>query len=743
MNTGTCLNSLQLLGWRGDRRRGLVTGTAVALATVFSLACSSTTDKPASDAGSHADVSGDGTALGDGMVCKPGTTAGCQTSSHVKKCAADGSGWVVELCVDDFGNATQCKDPGVCSVCEQGTQRCNPDDALHVQTCNEKGTWDDAKTCDAAAGQICVGGGICQKACDFNAKAKSYAGCSFWAADLDNAFVPGGGQSYFDAANAQYAIVVANTSDKLLSTIEVQNNLGKQLLDSQNVELDYTPLQPGDLRVFNLPPQNVNGTVQSPLPWRVLSTAPVAAYQFNPLENVNVYSNDASLLLPDEVLGKYYIVMSREQSFSVLRGFVTVIATRSGKTKVTITFSDTTIATLPGKITKLDTSVDPPKVVQLDIKSYKSGDAATFELEQWDLLNIETDVVGSDITGTVVQATQAVAVFAGSEAANAPNTNHCNVDACTDAQLAKGDTCGVCAWDSKTPCNNNDQCSQFITCCADHLEMEMFPVKNWGAHYVAVKLKNRGQESDNWRIIAGTDGTKVALVPPQKDPHTGKSINIPVLNAGEWFDFEAGKGAEGGSFEIIAQHQDSSPAPIMVGHFMQSQDAPGPGAQQGDAGTGDPAFLLAIPIEQWRSDYVFLTPNKYAENYVSIAAAVHRSCAPNSPKKGADCATDEECVDAGLPPIAGACGDDVVVTFDGEPIAPDLWQPINKNFKLARLFVQPGVHKVLAQPVKDQSGVPRARTVAVDAYGYDQYVSYGYPAGLDLKDLTLFKEPGE
>lgn len=692
---------------------------------------------------SKKDAAGDTSVLGDGQICVPGTTDGCYSASQVRRCAPDGTGWSFELCVDDFGNATQCKEPGVCAVCEPGTQRCNPNNSLAVQTCEDNGTWSDSKTCDAATGQICVGGGVCQKACDFNAKAKSYAGCSFWAADLDNAFVPGGGQSYFDAANAQYAIVVANTSDKLMSTIEVQNNLGKQTLDSQNNELDYSPLQPGDLRVFNLPPQNVNGTVQAPLPWRVISTAPVAAYQFNPLENVNVYSNDASLLLPDEVLGKYYIVMSREQSFNVLRGFVTVIATRSGKTKVTITFSDTTMETLDGKISKLDTTVNPPKVVETVIKSYKSGEAASFELDQWDLLNIETNKVGSDITGTVVQATQPVAVFAGSEAANAPNTNHCDIGSCSADQLAKGDTCGMCAWDGKTPCHDNGQCQQFITCCADHLEMEMFPVKNWGSHYVAVKLKNRGKESDNWRIIAGTDGTKVALVPPQKDPWTGTSISIPPLNAGQWYDFEAGKGEDGGNFEIVAKHQDGSPAPVMVGHFMQSQDAPGPGAQAADAGTGDPAFLLAIPIEQWRQDYVFLTPNKYAENYMSVAAPVHKSCSLTSAKKGAECATDEECADPGLPAVAGSCADDVVVWFDGEPIAPDLWKPINKNFKLSRLFVQPGVHKVKALAVKDNNGVPQPRAVAVDVYGYDQYVSYGYPAGLDLKDLTLFKEPGE
>ena len=717
------------------------------VASVIAPACSTETvakkaDASATDA-AKSDASKDIPGLLDGQVCLPGSTDGCYTESQVKKCAADGSGYQIVKCTDDFGTLTTCKEPGICAVCVPGNNGCDPNDALRIRTCNEQGQWVKGDLCNASTGQVCVGGGECENACSRNAKAKTYAGCNFWAADLDNAFVPGGARSYFDAANAQYAIVIANASDKLLGDITINNNVGKQLLDSKLDELDYSPLQPGDLRIFNLPPRNIDATTQEPLAWRVTSTAPVAAYQFNPLENVNVYSNDASLLLPDEVLGKYYIVMSREQSFSILRGFVTIVASQGGVTKVTITFGPTTKKTLNGSVKKI---VDG-KVTQTPIKSFVSKEAGSFELQQGEVLNIESDSVGSDLTGTIVQADQRVAVFAGSEAANAPNTNHCNTDLCSDSDVAKGEKCGVCQWDGKTKCNNNEQCGQFIICCADHLEMQQFPVKAWGSHYVGIKLKPRAQESDSWRLLAAKDGTKIALVPPQKDPYTGKPINIPVLDAGEWFEFEAGKGTaggqstDGGVFEIIAKDAEGNPAPIAVGHFMQSQDSPGPGAQGGDAGTGDPAYLLAIPIEQWRSDYVFLTPNKYASNYISIAAPVHRSCSGTAANHGLECATDDQCTGPGGIPVAGQCADDVEVIIDGAPIPPESWKPVSKNYKFTWLAVNPGVHRVAATPVVDQTGAKKPRLVAVDAYGFDQYVSYGYPAGLDLKDLTLFTEP--
>ena len=677
------------------KRRLPHTSAALRLSTLLvllaAIGCGTTTDDGPDGITIDLDATGSGDTAGeisekdtkqvipDGAVCAPGSVEGCASETALKKCAEDGSGFIAEPCFALDGSPTQCKLPGVCGECAPGSKTCDTKDSTLVLNCNAAGEWEPGETCDGEQGKQCFNG-LCAKACEINVKANSYIGCYFWATDLDNAFVPGGKRGYYDAAGAQYAVVVSNPSDKLAANIKIETNQGEVKYDSQANELDLSPLKPGELRVFNLPPRNINGTVKAKLAYKISSSIPITAYQFNPLENVNVFSNDASLLLPDELLGKYYMVMSREQSFSVLRGFVTIVATLGGQTTVNVSFAKTagkTLASSDGKI-----------------KVYKGGENGEFILNQWDTLNIETDQVGSDLTGTIVTATKRVAVFAGSEAANAPNTNRCDVSTCSAKELDSGIKCGVCAYDDKTPCYKNEQCSQFITCCADHLEMQMFPIKTWGSHYVAVKLFERGQESDYWRIMAAEDGTKITTIPPIKDQQ-GKNVYVPVLNQGEWYEIETKS-----SFEIIAKKADGSPAPIMVGHFMASQDAPDPntvGPQPGDAGTGDPAFLLAIPVEQWRDEFVFLTPNKYAMNYISVAAPL-----------------------------------DASVTFDGKPLAPEYFEKVSKNYKMTRIFVGEGVHRVKAD-----------QPVAVDVYGFDQYVSYGYPAGLDLKDLKLVKEPGE
>lgn len=638
-------------------------------------------------------------------VCYPGTYKGCSDDSLGRVvCADDGSGWIVIPCGED----SVCLDAKVgCTNCRPGNKKCKDDDT--VVRCDETGSeYVFAQDCAGAeTGQICMMGS-CVKLCEINAKLQSYIGCEYWGADLDNAMVPGGDQGYYDAAGSQYSIVVSNTSTKYPAKVEIYTKEGKVNFDSKGEPFPSDPIPPMGLRIFNLPRRDVNSTVQAPLAYRVVSSIPITAYQFNPLENVNVYSNDASILLPSHVLGKYYIVMTREQTFQELKGFLTVIAVYPGETQVAVT-------------------VTAPTLADNGIKHLEPGETITRVLKQYDVLNIETDAYGADLTGSVVLANHPVAVFGGSEASNAPNTNHCCPKGFCEynqqwLECKKSTDC-LCEWPKNNlkpsidvPCKTNMDCIKYNTCCADHLEMQMLPVKTWGKEYIATHSYPRGKEKDVWRILAAEDSTLITTYPSQ--------VNAPVLNRGEYVDFESSE-----HFEIHAKK------PILVGQFLSAQDAPEPNIggvkQPGDAGTGDPTFILAVPIEQFRKEYVFLAPNKYMFDCVNIIAPA-----------------------------------DAEIIFDGEKLRKedltfmtikeimsqmkekDIKDPMELAKQLGVRFGDYGVvgaGKWVVWRLIISDGVHTAQSdkpFGVISYGYDQYVSYGYPAGMNLEDLKLIKDQG-
>ena len=109
------------------------------------------------------------------------------------------------------------------------------------------------------------------------------------------------------------------------------------------------------------------------------------------------------------------------------------------------------------------------------------------------------------------------------------------------------------------------------------------------------------------------------------------------------------------------------------------------------APTGDPALILHAAAEQYRNEYVFLTPDKYVEDYVNIVAP-----------------------------------GDATVTLDNVPVGAGYFSAITgSTYKVARLKVGDGVHRISAD-----------QPVGVVVYGFDRDVSYGYVAGLNLQKLS-------
>ena len=171
-------------------------------------------------------------------------------------------------------------------------------------------------------GQSCQGG-LCNDPCKGDPKAKTNVGCDYYAVDLDNAYVfsgtanDDGTPKYLDAQHAQFSVIVSNTS-AATATVTVTSGTYKS---------SYS-VAAGALKILNLPdptwkactagkscPFDQEGTNVNTATYRIKSTQPIVAYQFNPLEyqapgslstdmgrTAYSFSNDASMLIPSGAL---------------------------------------------------------------------------------------------------------------------------------------------------------------------------------------------------------------------------------------------------------------------------------------------------------------------------------------------------------------------------------------------------------------------------------------------------------
>jgi hypothetical protein len=420
----------------------------------------------------------------------------------------------------------------------------------------------------AGIGDECDENEICHEAecllsCSADLKFSTYLGCEFWAVDLDN--VEGG-------KDETMALVVSNPNLEEDAEIRIVNKA-----TDEEIVYEDAIVPPLSQRTFELPSGfDLQGSSLNKNSFYVRSSAPVVAYQFNPLNADDVYTNDASLLIPSTAAGKEFFVMSwpqrpPSQDFLVpVRGYVTIIAISNRETTVTVTPS-TSILSAPGL---------PP---------FTQGEPSVISMVQGEVLNLETDVSPfggvPDLTGTHILADRKIAVFSGHECANVPLT------------LLNGIFMGA------------DYC--------DHLEQQLFPYNTWDDEYAADAFYPRANgQSDVWRILAGDRDVIVSTDPPQP------GATEALVFKGKILEFESSE-----SFMVYAD------GPISVGHFLKSSNYAGfqpydeckvpmnpldPNTDYYETGIGDPAFTLSVPTSQYRKDYMVLTPINYREQYLNF-----------------------------------------------------------------------------------------------------------------------------
>jgi hypothetical protein len=246
-------------------------------------------------------------------------------------------------------------------------------------------------------------------------------------------------------------------------------------------------------------------------------------------------------------------------------------------------------------------------------------------LDQGDVLQVVT--AAGDLTGTIVTADKDIQVIGGHE--------------CTNVPLA-------------------------ITYC-DHLEESMFPIETLATEYLVVPPvqtpNNALDKAQVVRVIASQDDTNLTFEPDQ-----GVANNI--VNAGDFVEVPMGTA----SFRVTA---DKS---VLVAQYMVGQSA--------GYGTSDPAMVLAVPSEQYRSDYLFHAPTSWIANYVDIIAPTGTN-----------------------------------VSVDG--VAVGNWAAIGvTGFSEA--------HVQLANGGNGNHVLDADAGVGISVYGILDYGSYWYPGGLDL-----------
>ncbi len=622
------------------------------------------------------------------VECQPGQQR-CYGEVH-QTCRAAGELTTVDN--DDCAARSQVCVPDLwCQACHPGELRCT-DDSLAVERCTANGQgWEHAHDCDQTMGQACRHG-TCVVLCNDDSIQHTNIGCEYYGVDLPN-IVENSGRS---AAAQQYAIVVSNPDPVLTARVVVEQNDALPGMPVHTSRVAMAVIPPRDLEIFNLPYRGVNcassaelddgsGTCLSSHGYRVTSTYPVIAYQFNPLDNVNVFSNDASLLIPSNSVQGSYRVLGWPQNF-----------VRSTNMDINSEVDARAFVSIVGTAPNTHVQVTP----QADIVSggpltaiQHAGVPFTATLGPFDVLNLETGTFLADFTGTLITSDNPVHVFSGTQ--------------CSDVPF----------WHTL---------SERQPAC-DHLEQQLFPAESAGRHYVASRTPSRTtavtnaggsvavvNEPEWFRVLNATSA------PVHVTTTLPEDITVPT---GPTIEFDLGEG-EFHDIRALADFLVNANGQIIVGQLQGSQSTTGiPFTLPG----GDPSFIMVPPVEQWRTDYVFLSPNKYVFDFVQIVArpdvAVYLDDTPVADFRDCTHARADGCIEN----ARHTCPPPQYITHRCQLSFPQIDNSTNPpTVRDGRQ--NDGVHVIHSDP---PVGRP-PEGVMIIVSGFDRYVSYAYPGGTSL-----------
>jgi len=533
-----------------------------------------------------------------------------------------------------------CNDALGCVVCNPGATTC---DGVGAQICRDDGTgWDDFE-CDPLQGLTCdLDTHTCNGECLPSNLEQSNIGCNYFPTVTGNEV-----RSEFEfaviisndrGADAQIHIEGGGLTTALTFTVPARSVHVQKL---PWVDLLKACKATGIIECGN--PQNGSALVRDGS-YHLRSTQPITVYQYNPLDyglpqmpcSSDVrdgcsYSNDASLLLPAHTMtGNYYAAAWQNWYSRTSADF-------PGLVTITATRDHTSVTITP----------TAPTQPAADLPYMYPGQPQTIMLDAGDVAQLFSRRVSTeevDLTGTRISATEPIQVIGG------------------------------------------HYCTETIGMACDHMEESMLPIEVLGTKYIvtAPEAVDHGtiftgtfHIAERYvRIVATEPDTTITYDPPNFRLAPGQVAPTYLANAGDVGQIMYALFRD--SVQITANKK------VLITEYMV-------GGQESNI--GDPAMSVAVPVEQYRTEYSFHAPVNYDKNYVNIVA---KSDSP--------------------------------VLLDGTTVTG--FEPIGATgYGLVRVLLDNtgnGSHRL-------QSNTPFGITV----YGYGAFTSYWYAGGLDLKPIVI------
>jgi hypothetical protein len=182
------------------------------------------------------------------------------------------------------------------------------------------------------------------------------------------------------------------------------------------------------------------------------------------------------------------------------------------------------------------------------------------------------------------------------------------------------------------------------------------------------------------RIAAVKQDTHVKFEPAIADAVTLGPDDPP-------FELQIGAFAKGMTDEPPQDVRVTADQPILIAQYMLGQTAV-------PSGAGDPSISLAVPIEQYRSEYIFTASPTYDSSFINVIAEIGTE-----------------------------------ITLDGESLQGDASDVGSSDYHVVRVRLPAGgsgAHRISGDG-----------PFGLVVYGYGRYTSYMYPGGLDLERITV------